>query len=236
MLRASSSKAGSKIGCGVLIDHIEWRLLIPSDPVDLRASLQQVLGCTPLATVTGTPERLGDHVRIRVRLPGKEGLDSVQQPEGRCIAQPGTCTSLDESSGRCPVAEPARIGEWAPAAEDGSGRLDVSSRIEQCIEHRDVIAACGPVQWRFAVSTEPAVCIHIGASSDQTSHDSRTVGEVPWPVSCRVQQCPVGALIADPCSSEPWVGREQPLQLREVARLYRRRGCDRTRIVGGYDG
>src|SRR5688500_10357674 len=174
MLRASSSKPGSKIGCGVLIDHIEWRLLIPSDPVDLRASLQQILGCTPLATVTGTPKRLCDRARIRFGSLGKEGLDSVQQAEGCCIAQPGMRTSLDESPSRRPVAESACVGEWAPATKDGSGRLDVSPGIEQRLEHRDVIAACGPVQWRFGVSAEPAVCIHIGTSGDQTLHAAAT--------------------------------------------------------------
>ena len=236
VLRAPGSKPCSEIGRGRFIEHIQWSLLVPSDPVEFRASLQQVLGRTALTAVAGTPEGFGDHLRFWSGSFGENSLDSVQQPEGGSFTQPGACPSLDESPGCCPIAESTGVGQRATATEDSSSRLDVGSGIDQRIEHRDVVAARGPVQWRFAVSAEPAVCIHIGASSDQTSHDNRTVGEVPWPVSCRVQQCPVGALIADPCFSEPWVGSEQPLQLREVASLYRRRGCDRTRIVGGYDG
>src|SRR5688572_26542631 len=109
MFCASSSKPGSKMGCGVLIDHIEWGLLVPSDPVDLSAPRQQVLGCTPLTTVTGAPERHSDHVRIRVGPFGKEGLDAVRQAEGCCIAQSGVRTSLEESPGRRPVTEPTCV-------------------------------------------------------------------------------------------------------------------------------
>src|SRR5829696_5482380 len=116
MFCASSSKPGSKIGCGVLIYHIEWRLLVPSDPVDLRAPRQQVLSSTPLTTVAGAPERHSDHVRIRAGPVGKEGIDAVQQAEGCCIAQSGVRTSLDESPGRHPVAEPTRVRKRAPAA------------------------------------------------------------------------------------------------------------------------
>ena len=181
VLRAPSSKPCSEIGRGRFIEHIQWSLLVPSDPVEFRASLQQILGRTALTAVAGTPEGFGDHLRIWSGSFGENSLDSVQQPEGGSFTQPGACPSLDESPGCCPIAESTGVGQRATAT-------------------------------------------------------NRTVGEVPWPVSCRVQQCPVGALIADPCFSEPWVGSEQPLQLREVASLYRRRGCDRTRIVGGYDG
>ena len=214
VLRASSSKPCSEIGRGRLIDHIQWGLLVPSDPVEVRASLQQVRGRIPLTAVAGTPEGLGDHLRIWSRSFGEDSFDSVQQPEGGSFTQPGTRPSLDESPGRCPIAESTGVGQRAPATEDSSSRLDVGSGIDQRIEHRDVIAARGPVQWRFAVSAEPAVGIHIGASSDQTCHDVRTVGEMPRPVSCRMQQRPVAALIADPGFSEPWVGSEQSLELR----------------------
>jgi hypothetical protein len=61
------------------------------------------------------------------------------------------------------------------------------------------------------------VCIHIGVSSNQPLHDSRTVGKVSRPVSCRMQQRPVAVLGINPCFGEPWVGSQQPLELSEVA-------------------
>lgn len=89
------------------------------------------------------------------------------------------------------------------------------------------------MQRGLGVRTEPAVCIHIGASSNQAFHDSRTVGKVSRPVSCRMQQRPVAVLGTNPCFGEPWVGSQQPLELSEVASLYRRRGCDCTGIIRG---
>src|SRR5215207_7197236 len=152
VLRPSSSKPCSEIGRGRLIDHIQWGLLVPSDPVEVRASLQQVRGRVPLVAVAGIPEGLSDHLRI------------------------------------------------------------------------------------FGVRAEPAVCIHNGASSDQKSHDSRTVGKVPWPVSRRMQHRPVAVLGAKSCFREPWIGSEQALELSEVASLYGRCGGDSTWIIGGYEG
>jgi hypothetical protein len=110
VLCASISKPCSEIRRGACIDHIQWRLLVPSDPVQVRASRQQIHGCTPLTTMAGTPEGLSDHLRIWARSFGKDSLDSVQQPEGSSLAQSGTRPPLDKSPGRCPVAESTSVG------------------------------------------------------------------------------------------------------------------------------
>jgi hypothetical protein len=56
VLCALSPKPCSKIRRGGFVDHIQWSLLVPSDPVEVRASLQQVLGRNSLTTMAGTPE------------------------------------------------------------------------------------------------------------------------------------------------------------------------------------
>ena len=236
MSRTIGSKPLNKIRCGGLIDHIEWCLVVPSEPVDVSASLEQVFGRTPLATVACAPKRLSNHLRIWARRLGKERVHSVKQPEGSGIAQPGMRTSLNESPGRCPVAEPARVGERAATAEDCPSRFDVGSRIKQHIEHGDVITARGPVQRRFGVKAETAVSVHISASSDQAFYHGRTVRKVPRPVGCRVQQSPIAVLVTNPGLCEPWIDGEQPFEPRKIARLYSRRCCHDTRILGGHDG
>ena len=77
--------------------------------------------------------------------------------------------------------------------------------------------------------------IHIRASSNQARHDVRTVGEMPRPVRCRMQQRSVTVLIANPGFCEPRVRSEQPFEPRDVARPYGNRGSDRTRIISCYD-
>ena len=113
-----------------LIDQIEWRLVIPADPIDVSSTVEEVCGRSHLATVAGTPERLSDHHRIWSRFFGEDCLNPIHQPEGRGVAQPGTRTPLDEPAGSRPVTKSAGIGERAAAAEYGPGRLDVGSRIE----------------------------------------------------------------------------------------------------------
>jgi hypothetical protein len=110
VLRASRSKPGREIMRDGFVNHIQWGLLVPADPVEVRAPLQQVLGRTALTTMAGTPEGLSDQLWIRARSFGKNGLDSVQQPEGSSLAEPSTRLSLDESAGRGPVAESTGVG------------------------------------------------------------------------------------------------------------------------------
>jgi hypothetical protein len=50
-----------------------------------------------------------------------------------------------------------------------------------------------------------------------------------------MQQRPVAVLIANAGSCEPGVSSEQPLERRDISTLYGRRGCEGTRIIGGYD-
>jgi hypothetical protein len=87
------------------------------------------------------------------------------------------------------------------------------------------------VQRRFGVRAESTMGIHIRASSNQAGHDVRTVGEMPRPVGCRMQQRPVARLIANPGFCEPRVRSEQPLEPRDIAGTYGSRGSDRTRII-----
>jgi hypothetical protein len=110
VLRASSSKPCCEIRRGRFVDHIQCSLVVPSDPVEVCASLQQVLRCIPLTTMAGTPEGLGDQLKIWARSFSKGSLDPVQQPEGSSLAQPGARPSLDQSSGRCPIAESTSVG------------------------------------------------------------------------------------------------------------------------------
>jgi hypothetical protein len=202
------------------INEIERRFVVPADPVDLRAAVQEILGRSSLATVACIPERHGDHVPIRARFVSEDSLHSIQQPESSGIAQPRTGTSFDESPGRRPVAKPTCIGERAAAAEHSALGLDVSSRIEQRIEYGNVITARGPVQRRFGVRAELAVGVHISSGRDQTFRHRRTIWKVPRPVGGRMQQRPVAVPIANARRRKPWICSEHPLERWEVACLY----------------
>jgi hypothetical protein len=235
MLRAASSKHAGQLRLSGLIDQIQRRLVVPSNPVDVRATLEQVLGRVQPTALAGTPERLSDHLRTWFWPLAEKGLNSIQQAKCSRIAQPSVRASLDEPLCRCPVTESAGIRQWTTAAEHRPRRLHVGSRIEQRIKYGDVIAACGPVQRCLGVEAVPAVGIHIGASRDQTFHNCRAVGEMPWPVCRSVQQRPIALVIAKAGSCKPWMHCEQALKGFKITSLYGLRGCHHTRIVGGND-
>jgi hypothetical protein len=235
MLRAASSKPVGQLRLSGLIDQIQRRLVVPSNPVDVRATLEHVLGRIQLAAVARAPERLSDHLGIWTWFLGEDRLNSIPQPQSSCIAQSRTRASIDEPPSGRPVTEPARIRQWTTAAEHRPRRLHIGSHIEQRIKYGDVIAACGPVQWRLGVGAEPAVGIHIGASRDQTFHYCRAVGEMPWPVGRNVQQRPIALVIAKAGRRKPWMHCEQALKGIKITSLDGLRGCNHTRIVGGND-
>src|SRR5438128_1999165 len=98
-----------------------------------------------------------------------------------------TCSPLDQPPRCFPLPERYRISQRCAAANHGARRFDVSASIEKSIQHRNVIAACGPMERRLRMRTgEPRVDFR--ASRDQRDHGSCAVWKMSGPVSCHMQQ------------------------------------------------
>jgi len=235
VFRPLRSKPAGQFSFGVLIDEIKRRLLVPSDPVDVRAMSNETLRGSQLASAAGAPKRLSDLLAIRTRSLSEDHLDPIEQPERGGVAQSGGCASFHEPPGGRPVSEAGSIRERSSAAEDCAGCLDIGSCIEQCIEDGDVVAAGGPVQRRLGVMAELAVGIDIATGRYQTSDNRRPVGKVPWPICRRMQQRPIAIGIADAGRREPRVGGEDALERSKIARLYGFGGRHCARIISRHE-
>jgi hypothetical protein len=73
-----------------------------------------------------------------------------------------------------------------------AGRVDVRSGVEQRVQHRDVVAARGPVQ-RGLGDPPAAARVDVAPGGDQRPHDGGAVGDVAGPVRRDVQQRPAVA-------------------------------------------
>jgi hypothetical protein len=185
---------------GVAADgFVEGRELIPADPVQVRAVLEQLLGDVLLVAVAGAPEGGGHRICIRCR--GQIGLHSVVQAEGGGFGEGGAGAAFDQPQGRVPLPERDRVGHGGASADDGSVGFDVSARVEQRVHGHHVIAAGRPLQRRLGVRAgEPG--IDPGARGHQRGDDGGTVREVTGPLRDHVQQGARSARI----TSEPDAG------------------------------
>ncbi len=98
------------------------------------------------------------------------GLDTIDETEGGRVDDRGPRSSLDQAGGDVPLLEAAGVSQGRTSTQDGTGCFDVSTRVEEGVEHGDVVAARRPVERRFFVRTsEPGV--HVGAGLHEKSDD-----------------------------------------------------------------
>ena len=138
------------------------------------------------------PESVGDLVS-----PGRWGvldepLEAIGEPERGGLPQVGAGPELNEPGSRAPLADRDGIGEGTPAVDHRPWRLDVRARLDQRVEHLDVVTAGGPMQPPFGVRTTERG-VDVRARRDKRGHDRATVGKVARPVGEHMQR---GALVA----------------------------------------
>jgi hypothetical protein len=94
--------------CGV-----ERGQVVVADPVDVRATLQQVLGRRLLAAVADLPERPGNLDWCRRRRVCEARFEALVQSEGGRVPELDLRAAFDEAAGCVPLSEPAR---WPSAS------------------------------------------------------------------------------------------------------------------------
>jgi hypothetical protein len=160
--------------------------------------------------------------------------DAIGHAEGGGFAQWCLRATFDQTPRRLPLRERSRIGEGGAAGNDGAGRLDVGTGVDEGIEGLDVVAAGGPVERRLGVRPgEPGVDVSPGF--DQRGDGRRHVGEVARPVRRDVQQRarhPGRVVAAEPGAGETGVVGEELLQAIDVAGVDRFDDRDREWFLG----
>ena len=154
-------------------------------------------------------------------------LGTSLQSQRSGLPERGPCPALDQPARRLPLPECDRIGQRRPAADDSPGGFDVGAEVEQSIEHRDIVAARGPVERRFRVAADKPR-VDVGAGLDQRRHGRRAVRKVAGPVGGHVQQ---RARRPDPRSRQAGILREQAPQPFEIAALDGLNDRDGERLV-----
>ena len=181
---------------------VHRRETIVSDPIEGCASREKKLRRFALTTVASAPEGVGNFVwwwNVWSRGTGQPRsqrgwtvvremlLHTIHQAQRIRLPECRTCSPLDQPPRCFPLPERYRISQRCAAANHGARRFDVSASIEKSIQHRNVIAACGPMERRLRMRTgEPRVDFR--ASRDQRDHGSCAVWKMSGPVSCHMQQ------------------------------------------------
>ncbi len=159
--------------------------------------LEKVCGGGQLAAVAGAPEGTGDGAVVRWFGAFDEDLHPVRQAQCRGILKRRPSAQLDEPVRRPPLAEAACVGERGAAPDDGARGFDVGARLEESVEHEDIVVARRPVQWGLAVgSVEAGVGVRAGRHED--GDDRGTAREMTGPVREDVQQAPAPRSVAVP--------------------------------------
>src|SRR6266545_7181556 len=103
------------------LGDVEQRAVVPADPVEVGATVAQILGGLALPTVAGLPEGGGDLVGSG-RVGAREAfLDPVQEAERRRLPERRPGPPLQEPASRPPLSEPDRVGQGRAAAQHRAG-------------------------------------------------------------------------------------------------------------------
>ena len=130
---------------------VQWRHATVTDPVDVGTAGEEKLRHSPLAAVAGAPESARDRIGGWRFAASEVRFQAVHQPKRGGIGECGAGAPLDEPTGGIPLPESTRIREWRTTADYAAGRFDVRAGLDQRIEHRDIVAARRPMQWRLGV-------------------------------------------------------------------------------------
>ena len=157
--------------------------MVVAGPIELCPLCEKVFGGFALAAVAGAPEGAGDFSLV---CNWGECFEAVYEAKGGCLPEVGGGSTLDEAAGGVPLGEGYGVGEGGAVGDDRAFGFDVGSAIEECIEDRDVVAACGPVERRFGVAAGKAD-VDFGSAGDEERDGLRSVGEVAGPVGGDVE-------------------------------------------------
>ncbi len=199
---------------------------VPSDPVEFRAAVEQVLGRDAPATVTRAPERLGDLLRRWRRIAGDHCGDAVDQAEGRSLPEARSGSTFNQAAGSVPLAERGGVGKRSASGDHRAVGVDVGPGNEQCVQDGHVVAAGCPVQRRLPVAADEAR-VDVGASLHKGGHRGGPTGEVTGPVGDHMQQGPRRAVVTHPHSGQGRHVVEEPTKPVDVS------GVDRVDRRGG---
>jgi hypothetical protein len=160
---------------------------VVSDPIDVGTTFKKVLRRFTPTPVACTPKGVRDLIWCECHAVIEERLNAIHQAQGRSLPEVSRRAALDEAPRGLPLPECNSIGKWRAAADACAIRFDVRAVIEQRIKHRNVIAACGPMERGFCVLAY-APRIDIGSVLNQYSDGLSAVWKVAGPVGRNMQE------------------------------------------------
>jgi len=205
------------------------------NPVRNSAPSEQIFGSISLPTMTSVPKGMVDLFGCWRCFIGKMRFDAFHQSQGRRMCKCRARSAFNQSRRGLPLPKRHRVGQRCVNANHCTGRFNVGARVEQRVQHRNVIAACGPMKRRLGVwAGKPGV--DICSSLNQCGDGRRAVRKMSWPVRGDVQQRPRNSIatlwVADSRRCQTRIGFQHDFQRCHIALVYGLNHGDGERIVG----
>jgi len=110
------------------------------NPVRNSAPSEQIFGNISLPTMTSVPKGMVDLFGCWRCFIGKMRFDAFHQSQGRRMCKCRARSAFNQSRRRLPLPKRHRVGQRCATANHCTGRFNVSARVEQRVQHRNVIA------------------------------------------------------------------------------------------------